>query len=205
MGILNVTPDSFYDGGIYKDKKDILSKVEKMISEGATFIDIGGYSSRPKATHISEDEELKRVLPAIEIVLKEFPEALISVDTFRSKVAKKGIEAGAAMVNDISAGNLDENMLTTIASLKVPYIMMHMKGNPQTMSQQTKYQNLLKEVMFYFSEKIEKASRLGIVDLVIDPGFGFSKTIQQNYALLNNLDHFNILELPILVGVSRNR
>ena len=203
MGILNVTPDSFYDGGIYRDKKAILSKVEKMISEGATFIDIGGYSSRPNANHISEDEELKRVLPAIEIVLKEFPEALISVDTFRSKVAKQGIEVGASMVNDISAGNLDENMLATIASLKVPYIMMHMKGNPQTMLQQTKYQNLLKEVMFYFSEKIEKASRLGIVDLVIDPGFGFSKTIHQNYALLNSLDHFNILELPILVGVSR--
>lgn len=203
MGILNITPDSFYDGGIYKNDRDILHKAEKMLSAGATFIDVGGYSSRPKATHISEEEELKRILPVIDLVLKEFPDALISADTFRSRVAKQSVEAGASIINDISAGKMDQDMLQTAAELKVPYIMMHMKGTPQTMGKQANYKNLLKEVLFYFSERIAEARRLGIIDLIIDPGFGFSKTVQQNYELLNNLDHFNILELPILVGVSR--
>ena len=203
MGILNITPDSFYDGGIYKNDRDILHKAEKMLSAGATFIDVGGYSSRPKATHISEEEELKRILPVIDLVLKEFPDALISADTFRSRVAKQSVEAGASIINDISAGKIDQDMLQTAAELKVPYIMMHMKGTPQTMGKQANYKNLLKEVLFYFSERIAEARRLGIIDLIIDPGFGFSKTVQQNYELLNNLDHFNILELPILVGVSR--
>ncbi len=203
MGILNITPDSFYDGGIYKNDRDILSKAEEMLTEGATFIDVGGYSSRPKATHISEEEELKRILPVIDLVLKEFPDTLISADTFRSGVAKHSVEAGASMINDISAGKMDEDMLHTVAELQVPYIMMHMKGTPQTMAKQANYKNLLKEVLFYFSERISKARRLGIIDLIIDPGFGFSKTVQQNYELLNNLDHFNILDLPILVGVSR--
>lgn len=203
MGILNITPDSFYDGGIYKNDRDILHKAEKMLSAGATFIDVGGYSSRPKATHISEEEELKRILPVIDLVLKEFPDTLISADTFRSRVAKQSVEAGASIINDISAGKMDQDMLQTAAELKVPYIMMHMKGTPQTMGKQANYKNLLKEVLFYFSERIAEARRLGIIDLIIDPGFGFSKTVQQNYELLNNLDHFNILELPILVGVSR--
>jgi dihydropteroate synthase len=203
MGILNITPDSFYDGGIYKNDRDILHKAEKMLSAGATFIDVGGYSSRPKATHISEEEELKRILPVIDLVLKEFPDTLISADTFRSRVAKQSVEAGASIINDISAGKMDQDMLQTAAELKVPYIMMHMKGTPQTMGKQANYKNLLKEVLFYFSERIAEARRLGIIDLIIDPGFGFSKTVLHNYEILSNLDHFNILELPILVGVSR--
>ena len=203
MGILNLTPDSFYDGGIYKNEKDILNKVEIMINEGVTFIDVGAYSSRPNAVHISEDEELKRILPVLNLIIKQFPEALISVDTFRSTVAKKCIEAGACMINDISAGKMDIDMLKTIAFLQVPYIMMHMKGTPQTMTKQAHYGNLIKEILFYFSERIAEARHLGIIDLIIDPGFGFSKTIRQNYELLNDLDHFNILELPMLIGVSR--
>ncbi len=203
MGILNLTPDSFYDGGIYKNEQDIINKVEIMINEGATFIDVGAYSSRPKAVHISEDEELKRIIPVLNLIIKEFPEALISADTFRSTVAKKCIEAGACMINDISAGKMDGDMLKTIAILQVPYIMMHMKGTPQTMTKQAQYGNLIKEILFYFSERIAEARHLGIIDLIIDPGFGFSKTIRQNYELLDELDHFNILELPMLIGVSR--
>ena len=203
MGILNVTPDSFYDGGIYKKDTDVLKKVEKMLNEGATFIDIGAYSSRPNADHISEEEELKRILPVINLVLKEFPDTIISADTFRSVVAKESIEAGASVINDISAGNLDSNMLKTIAKLQVPYIMMHMKGTPQTMRNLTDYKDLLKEVLFYFSERIAAAKQMGIIDLIIDPGFGFSKTIDQNFELLNNLEELRFTELPMLVGVSR--
>lgn len=203
MGILNVTPDSFYDGGTLKNDKDILDKVENMLNEGATFIDVGAYSSRPNADHISEDEELKRIIPVIDLILKSFPNTLISVDTFRSNIAKQCIEAGAALINDISAGKMDDNMLKTIAELQVPYVMMHMKGTPQTMQENTNYDNLLKEVLFYFSERIAEARQLGIIDLVVDAGFGFSKTIDQNYELLNKLEHFKMLDLPLLVGVSR--
>ncbi len=203
MGILNVTPDSFYDGGIYKKDTDVLKKAEKMLNEGATFIDIGAYSSRPNADHISEEEELKRILPVINLVLKEFPDTIISADTFRSKVAEESIKAGASVINDISAGNLDSNMLKTIAKMKVPYIMMHMKGTPQTMRNLTDYKDLLKEVLFYFSERIAAAKQMGIIDLIIDPGFGFSKTIDQNFELLNNLEELRFTELPMLVGVSR--
>lgn len=203
MGILNVTPDSFYDGGSYKNVKDILSQVEKMLKEGATFIDIGAYSSRPNADHISEKEELDRILPIIRSILKEFSNILISADTFRSEVAKQSINAGACMINDISAGKMDEKMLKTVASLKVPYIMMHMKGTPQTMTKQANYENVLKEVLFYFSERIAAARQLQIIDIIVDPGFGFAKTIEQNYELLNNLEHFRFLDLPLLVGVSR--
>jgi dihydropteroate synthase len=203
MGILNVTPDSFYDGGKYKNDKDILSQVEKMLKEGATFIDVGAYSSRPNADHISEDEELDRLLPVIESILKEFPKALISVDTFRSAIAKQSVDTGACIINDISAGKMDANMMQTVASLKVPYIMMHMKGTPQTMTKHTNYENLLKEILFYFSERISAARQLQIMDIIVDPGFGFAKTIEQNYELLHNLDHFNVLDLPILIGISR--
>ena len=203
MGILNVTPDSFYDGGILKNNKDILYKVEKMLNEGASFIDVGAYSSRPNADDISEDEELKRIIPVIGLILKNFPETLISIDTFRSNIAKQCIEAGAALINDISAGKMDDNMLPTIAELQIPYIMMHMKGTPQTMQQNTNYDNLLKEVLIYFSERIATARKLGIIDIIVDAGFGFSKTIEQNYELLNKLEHFSMLELPLLVGVSR--
>lgn len=203
MGILNLTPDSFFDGGKYKNESEILSQVYMMLKSGATFIDIGAYSSRPDAEHINEDEEIKRLLPIISLILKEFPEILISIDTFRSQVAKQGIEAGAALINDISAGNLDCQMLETVAKLKVPYIMMHMKGTPQTMQQQTNYQNLIKDILFYFSERIAKAKALGIVDIVVDPGFGFAKTKEQNFELLSHLELFKILDKPILIGFSR--
>ena len=203
MGILNITPDSFYDGGAHKNETDVLKHVEQMLNQGATFIDVGAYSSRPKADHVAEADELKRILPIVELVLKAFPETLLSIDTFRSNVAKQCIEAGACMVNDISAGKLDENMLQTIANLHVPYIMMHMKGNPQTMQQQTDYDNLLKDIIFYFSERIAAAKALGIVDVIIDPGFGFAKNIKQNFELLNSLELFKMIEKPLLVGVSR--
>jgi len=203
MGILNITPDSFYDGGQYKDEKAILNQVERMLNEGATFIDVGAYSSRPNANHISDDEELKRIISIVELILKQFPESLLSIDTFRSNIAKQCIETGACIVNDISAGKLDTNMMATIADLNVPYIMMHIKGTPQTMQQHTNYDDLLKDMLFYFSERIAEARKLGIVDLIIDPGFGFAKTLEQNFELLNKLELFKMIELPILVGLSR--
>ncbi|MEN3324282.1 dihydropteroate synthase [Mariniflexile soesokkakense] len=203
MGILNITPDSFYDGGHFKNETAILNHVESMLNQGASFIDIGAYSSRPNADFVSESIELQRILPIIETVLKHFPKALISIDTFRSAVAKQCIEAGAALVNDISAGKLDKNMLQTVANLHVPYIMMHMEGTPQTMQQHTNYSNLTKDILFYFSERIALAKSLGIVDIVIDPGFGFAKNLEQNYELLNHLELFKMIEKPILVGVSR--
>ena len=203
MGILNITPDSFYDGGIYKNEKDILLHVEKMLEEGATFIDIGAYSSKPNAEHVSEADELARILPITKLILKEFPNALLSIDTFRSEIAKVCIEAGAAIINDISAGKLDKNMMPTIAELHVPYIMMHMKGTPQTMQQQTEYEHLTKDIIFYFSERLSEAKKLGIVDMIIDPGFGFAKTLDQNFELLNQLELLKMLDKPLLVGLSR--
>ncbi len=203
MGILNLTPDSFYDGGKYKEKGEILNQVEKMLKEGATFIDVGAYSSRPGAEHVSEEEELSRLVPIIDLLLTEFPNILLSIDTFRSKVADLCLEKGAALINDISAGNLDDKMLQIIAKHQVPYIMMHMKGTPQTMQQETNYKNILEDVLFYFSEKIADTRTLGINDLIIDPGFGFAKTVEQNYDLLQKLDLFKALESPILVGLSR--
>lgn len=203
MGVLNVTPDSFYDGGKYKNETSILKQVEHMLNEGATFIDVGAYSSRPNADHVSEEEELNRILPIVQLILNEFPETLISIDTFRSEVAKQCIETGAALINDISAGNLDENMLKTIATLQVPYIMMHMRGTPQTMQSLTEYDDLVKDILFYFSERITAARDLGIVDVIIDPGFGFAKTLEQNFELLNKLELFKMIEKPLLVGVSR--
>ncbi|AUP80889.1 dihydropteroate synthase [Flavivirga eckloniae] len=203
MGILNITPDSFYDGGQHKSNLDILKHVELMLQEGATFIDVGAYSSRPNADHVSETDELKRILPIVDLILKEFPDTLLSIDTFRSHVAKQCIDAGATLINDISAGKLDHNMLQTIADLRVPYIMMHMKGTPQTMQQQTDYDDMLKEILYYFSERIAAARQLGIVDVIVDPGFGFAKTLEQNYELLNKLEHFKMIEKPVLVGISR--
>lgn len=203
MGILNLTPDSFYDGGKYKSDKEFLLQTEKMLHEGATFIDIGAYSSRPRAKHISEKEELSRLIPVLKILLQNFPEIIISVDTFRSEIAKKSIEIGASMINDISAGSLDAKMFLTIAKLQVPYIMMHMKGTPQNMQQNIIYNDLIKDILFYFSKKISELRALGINDLVLDVGFGFSKTLNQNYELLNNLNLFKTLELPILTGLSR--
>lgn len=203
MGILNLTPDSFFDGGKYQDQTASLKQVERMLNEGATFIDVGAYSSRPNAEHVSEEEELKRLIPVLELILKEFPEVLISVDTFRSKVARAAIETGAAMINDISAGQLDPQMMPTVGNLKVPYIMMHMRGTPQTMQQQTLYEDLVKDILFYFSERLEEAGSHGITNPIIDPGFGFAKTREQNFELLNNLELFKFIEHPLLAGVSR--
>jgi dihydropteroate synthase len=203
MGILNVTPDSFYDGGKFTSDGIILSQVDKMLMEGATFIDLGGQSSKPKAEIVTVDEELHRVVPVVNLILKHFPKVLLSIDTFNSKVAQTCIENGAALINDISAGSLDENMFETIVKLQVPYIMMHMKGTPQTMQSMATYDDLLKEILFYFSERIAKARNIGINDLIVDPGFGFAKTIAQNFELLNKVDLLQILELPILVGISR--
>jgi dihydropteroate synthase len=203
MGILNVTPNSFYDGGKHSDEKAILNQVEKMLVEGATFIDIGAYSSKPSAVFVSEEEEINRLIPIVKLVLKHFPETLISVDTFRAIVAKAGIENGACIVNDISSGSLDDTMMKTVAEFQVPYIMMHMKGNPQTMQSLAEYENITKEILLYFSEKVAQARKFGINDLIIDPGFGFAKTLEQNFEVMNNLELFQILELPILVGISR--
>lgn len=203
MGILNMTPDSFYDGGALSSHMEALSQTETMLRAGATFLDIGGYSSRPGAQDVSEEDELKRVIPTIETITDNFPEAILSIDTFRSKVAKKAIEAGAAIINDIAAGALDKQMLPTAAKLQVPYIMMHMKGTPQTMNTLAHYEHITKEVLFYFSEKIRAARELGIHDVIVDPGFGFAKNRKQNFELLGHLDLFDALDAPLLVGVSR--
>ncbi|WP_299216055.1 dihydropteroate synthase [uncultured Aquimarina sp.] len=203
MGILNLTPDSFYDGGKYKDELQILHQVEKMLQEGATFIDIGAYSSRPGADHISIEEEEKRILPVVALIVSKFPDAILSIDTFRSEIAKQCIDTGAAIINDISAGNLDKNMIQTVGQLKVPYIMMHMKGTPQTMKSLNQYEDLIKDIQFYFSQKVAEARKEGINDIIIDPGFGFAKNIDQNFELLRKLDLLKFQGLPILAGVSR--
>ena len=203
MGILNVTPNSFFDGGKYKNETEILSQVEKMVVDGATFIDIGAYSSKPNAEFVAEQEEIYRIVPVVDLILKHFPETVLSIDTFRSEVAKASIESGAAIINDIAAGNLDNNMFEIIAKYNVPYVMMHMRGNPQTMQTLTDYDDIVKEMLFYFSEKVAKARSFGINDLMIDPGFGFAKTVGQNYEVFQKMELFNMLELPLLVGVSR--
>ena len=203
MGILNVTPNSFYDGGKYKNETEILSQVEKMLNEGADFIDIGAYSSKPNADFVLEEEEIARIIPVVGLVLKHFPETLLSIDTFRSEVAKVSIENGAAIINDISAGNLDVKMFEIIAKYNVPYIMMHMRGNPKTMQSLTNYNDIVKEILFYFSERVSMARSFGINDLIIDPGFGFAKTLEQNYEVFQKMELFKILELPLLAGVSR--
>ena len=203
MGIVNVTPDSFFDGGKLTDADAVVFQVEKMLQEGATFIDLGGYSSKPGAEFVSEAEELNRVIPVVKLLVEKFPDILLSIDTFRSEVAKQAIENGAAIINDISAGLLDENMLETVAKLQVPYIMMHMKGTPQTMQSLANYDDLLKEMNYYFSERIAKARRFGLNDIIIDPGFGFAKTLEQNYELLQNLELLQFHDLPILAGISR--
>ena len=203
MGILNITPDSFFDGGKFKDESSILLHVEKMLVEGATFIDIGAYSSRPGAEDVSESLELIRILPIVELILKNYPNALLSIDTFRGAVAKECLERGAAIINDISAGLRDKTLLPTVAKLKAPYIMMHMRGTSKTMQGQTDYDDLLKDILFFFSERLAEAKSIGIKDIIIDPGFGFAKTLTQNYALLNQLELLKITDHPILVGLSR--
>ena len=203
MGILNITPDSFFDGGKYQHKKAILTQTEKMLKEGATFIDVGAYSSRPGADHVSEEEELRRILPAVALLLREFPDIYLSIDTFRSRVAKKTIEAGAAVINDISGGNMDALMFKTIAQLQVPYILMHMQGTPQTMQNHPRYEHITTDLIQFFSEKMDELRRLQINDVIIDVGFGFGKTILHNFQLLKELHHFQTFNLPLLAGVSR--
>lgn len=203
MGILNVTPDSFYDGGRYTEESTFLKQAEKMLREGADFIDVGGYSSRPGAIDIPEDEELTRVIPVVQAIKKEFPTVILSIDTFRSKIAIAAVNEGAAVVNDISGGQLDPKMFDAVAALQVPYIAMHIRGTPQTMNQHTQYENLVKEILDYFHPKIHTLIAAGVKDVIIDPGFGFAKTVAQNFELLKNLNQLNILERPLLVGLSR--
>ncbi len=203
MGIINVTPDSFFEKGRSQKQDTILRLAEKMILEGADFLDIGGQSTRPGSEKISAEEELERVLPAIKIILQHFPETIISVDTFYSSVARAAVQSGACIINDISAGNIDAAMLSTVADLKTPYICMHMKGTPQTMQHEAYYENVLKDVLDFFIEKTAQCKDAGINDIIIDPGFGFAKTITHNFHLLKNLAVFKILGKPILAGISR--
>lgn len=203
MGILNVTPDSFYDGGRYDSESTILEQTEKMMKHGATFIDVGGYSSRPGAEDIQPAEEIRRISKAIQLIVKNFPQAVISIDTFRSEVAKAAVQEGARMINDISGGEQDPGMLNLVASIEIPYVIMHMRGNSKTMSQLTHYENLMKDITDFFHRKLHQMNVLGIKDVIIDPGFGFAKTIEQNFTILNSLDYLKILNRPILVGLSR--
>lgn len=204
MGILNVTPDSFYDGGRYfQEEAVVLRRVERMLEEGATFIDIGGYSSRPGAQSVAEDEEKRRVVVTVATIVRRFPEALLSVDTFRASVAREAVAAGARLINDITGGAGDEAMFATVGELKVPYVLMHMRGTPQTMQTLTQYEDLVVEVIDYFQRKVNALRSYSVTDIVIDPGFGFAKTIDQNYTMLSHLDAFRSLGLPLLVGLSR--
>lgn len=204
MGILNITPDSFYAGSRKQTEADILSRTRQILEEGASIIDIGAYSSRSNAEHISPDDEMQRLRTALHLINRDFPDAVISIDTFRADVARMCVEEyGAAIINDISAGRMDEQMFTTIAQLGVPYIIMHMQGTPQDMQINPHYENLLKEVFFYFSEKVQKLRDLGVKDIILDPGFGFGKTLEHNYQLMNHLEEFSVFDLPLLIGISR--
>ena len=204
MGILNATPDSFYAQSRLQTEKEIILRLQEMENEGASIMDIGAYSSRPNAQHISIEEEMERLRNCLTLVNKECPNAIVSIDTFRADIAKMCVEEyGAAIINDISAGNMDKQMFATIAQLGVPYIIMHMQGTPQDMQSAPHYDNLLKEVFYYFSEKISKLRDLGVKDIILDPGFGFGKTLEHNYQLMNHLEEFSTFELPLLVGISR--
>lgn len=203
MGIINVTPDSFFKNSRVQDSGNILKLAEKMILEGADIIDIGGQSTRPGSERINADEELQRVLPAIELILQNFPQIIISVDTYYASVAAAAISSGAGIINDISAGNMDAAMLSTVAALQVPYICMHMKGTPQFMHYKPVYEDVVKEVLDFFIERTAACKSAGINDVIIDPGFGFGKTITHNFQLLKNLQVFNMFEKPVLAGISR--
>src|SRR5688572_12397942 len=203
MGIINATPDSFYSESRVGGIDVVLRKAEQMINDGATIIDIGGQSTRPGSQRISADEESKRVVPVVKAIHKNFPETIISIDSFYALVIKNAVAAGASMVNDVSAGTIDEELVATVASLKVPYVLMHMKGHPQTMQQNPTYDNVVLDVFDFLNKKINQLHRAGINDLIIDPGFGFGKTIEHNFELLNGLDFFRQLSKPVLVGISR--
>ncbi|MDE5560551.1 MAG: dihydropteroate synthase [Bacteroidaceae bacterium] len=203
MGILNVTPDSFFAASRYGGDVEVRQRVCCIRNEGASMIDIGAYSSRPGADDVSQDEELRRLLPAIRIVREEWPDAIVSVDTFRSAVARRAIEAGADIINDISGGEMDADMFGTVAELQVPYILMHMQGTPQNMQQNPHYDNLMCEVFRSLGERVEVLHELGVADIILDPGFGFGKTLQQNYEMMSRLSEFGLLDCPLLVGISR--
>lgn len=205
MGIINITPDSFYAGSRKTDVDQVRLQAEKMLTEGAIFLDLGAYSSRPGAADISTQEETDRLLPAVEAIVSNYPDAVISVDTFRAGVAEAAIKAGAHIINDISGGQLDENMFATVARLQVPYILMHMKGNPQTMQQLAVYEDVFAEVFEYFVQKIHQLKQLGVHDIILDPGFGFAKEREHSYTLMNRMDEFNQLQLPVLAGISRKK
>jgi dihydropteroate synthase len=205
MGIINLTPDSFYAGSRAQGIEAAVQQAEKMLSEGATFLDLGAYSSRPGADDISVQEETDRLLPVVEAIIKSFPEAVLSIDSFRSTVAESAINAGAHIINDISGGQLDEDMFATVARLQVPYILMHMKGTPKTMVQEANYTDVFAEVYDYFTEKYYQLKQLGVHDVIIDPGFGFAKKPEHSYALMSRLQEFNRQQLPILVGISRKK
>ena len=204
MGILNVTPDSFYADSRKQTEAAIEERIQAILSEGAQIIDIGGYSSRPDAAEVSPEEEMERLAFALKILNAHYPEAIVSVDTFRAGVARRCVEEyGAAIINDISGGELDPGMFATVAELKVPYIMMHMRGTPQTMQQHTDYADMMEEIMLYFAAKVRELHLLGVSDVILDPGFGFSKTVSQNYQLMGHLKEFEVFGLPLLVGISR--
>lgn len=203
MGVLNVTPDSFYDGGRYTAEASMLHRAEQLLEQGASIIDIGGMSSRPGAELIEPDEELSRVLPAIRAIHEHLPEAIISIDTIRGKVAREAVAAGAAIINDISAGAFDEDMYPAAAELQVPYLLMHMQGSPKTMQQRPDYEDVVREVLDFFIAETGKLRALGVKDILLDPGFGFGKTVEHNYQLLKQLHVFQILDLPLVAGLSR--
>ena len=203
MGIINVTPDSFYSGSRHQETDAILKRAEQMLKDGATILDIGGQSTRPGSEKLSADEELKRVIAPLEAINKNFPEAFISIDTYYSIVATRAVEAGAVIINDISAGSIDSAMIVTVARLNVPYVLMHMKGIPQTMQQQPHYENVTKEVLDFFIQKVDELHNSGITDVIVDPGFGFGKTITHNFELLRNLSVFSMLHCPVMLGISR--
>lgn len=204
MGIVNITPDSFYSGSRKETLNDAIKQAEQILEDGGTIIDIGGQSTAPTSSMLDASEELKRISPIIREIRKTFPNAILSIDTFYSEVAKAAVEEfGVNIINDISGGQIDDMMFETVAKLNVPYILMHMRGTPQTMQQLTNYNNLLKDIFYYFSQKVSQLNQLGVNDIIIDPGFGFSKTVEQNYKLIANLKYFDIFELPLMVGISR--
>ncbi|WP_207424085.1 dihydropteroate synthase [Desertivirga brevis] len=203
MGILNITPDSFYSGSRFTSIDTAVRRTEKMLEDGADIIDIGGYSSRPGATDISAEDEKSRLIPVIREISKRFPSAILSIDTFRAEVARAAINEGGHIINDISGGELDSEMFRTISELETPYVLMHMRGTPQDMKQHTNYEDIVREILQYFMIKATKLKEMGVKDIILDPGFGFAKTIEQNFRLVNNFEHFSILGIPVLAGISR--